>query len=95
MLKVLRLAINNRRNFSLFQLNKLFKQAATNQFLVHNNNLDTGESVNSIKMSKAETNGSLETTTSSKPTTAQTQNLDGMVKFLELLGKLKVSQMMQ
>lgn len=99
MLKVLRLAINNQRNFSLFQLNKLFKQAASQQILVHNNsnnpnhsssssNCEPGEVVNNnLKMSTVETNGS-----TSSPQTSQTQNLDGMVKFLELLGKLKVSE---
>lgn len=91
MLKVLRLAINNRRNFSLFQLNKLFKQAASQQILVHNHNSnsissESGDLVNNLKMSTAETNGS-----TSSPQTSRTQNLDGMVKFLELLGKLKVS----
>lgn len=109
MLKVLRLAINNRRNFSLFQLNKLFKQAASqHRILAHSQNTsssssnsnhntnnscsrcESSEPVNNSKMSATETNGS---TSSSPQTTAPTQNLDGMVKFLELLGKLKVSAM--
>lgn len=85
MLKVLRLTTDNLRNFSLFQLNKLFKQAATNQIV---KNTDQIESLHSATMSTAETNGSSET----KPSTEQQQpqNLDGIIKFLELLGNLKV-----
>lgn len=83
MLKVLRLTTNNLRNFSLFQFTKLFKQAATNRIL-HSTEIE-----NVTTMSTAETNGSTVKTTASA--TAQTQNLDGIVKFLELLGNLKVS----
>lgn len=86
MLKVLRLTTNNRRNFSLFQLNKLFKQAATNRIFQNTEPTDTD---NATIMSTAETNGSPNKMTSAAP---QTQNLDGIVKFLELLGNLKVSK---
>lgn len=86
MLKVLRLVTNNRRNFSLFQLNKLFKQAATNRNILHST--EAADTANTT-MSNAETNGSSDT---KPPTTAPTQNLDGIVQFLELLGKLKVSR---
>lgn len=86
MLKVLRLTTNNLRNFSLFQLNKLFKQAATNRIFHNTEPTDTD---NAAIMSTAETNGSPNKLTSAAP---QTQNLDGMVKFLELLGNLKVSK---
>lgn len=89
MLKVLRLVTNNRRNFSLFQLNKLFKQAATHQRILHST--EPGETV-STTMSTPETNGTSPQTI--PPTsTPQTQNLDGIVKFLELLGNLKVSEL--
>ncbi|XP_031623139.1 HD domain-containing protein 2 [Contarinia nasturtii] len=81
MLKVLRLTTDNLRNFSLFQFTKLFKQAAANQIL-HNTEIE-----NATTMSAAETNGSSVKTTA--PATAKTQNLDGIVKFLELLGNLK------
>lgn len=93
MLKVLRLTTDNLRNFSLFQLNKLFKQAATNRIVT---NIEPSEPPKSATMSTAETNGSLETTASASASTAtsehRTQNLDGIVKFLELLGNLKVRQ---
>lgn len=84
MLKVLRLTTNNLRNFSLFQFNKLFKQAVTDRIF---HNTETNELKHAI-MSNAETNGSSETMASP---VAQTQNLGGIVKFLELLGNLKVS----
>lgn len=87
MLKVLRLVTNNRRNFSLFQLNKLFKQAAINRNTLHNTENTVAETANT--MSTAKINGTSEPQPPS--TTEQTQNLNGTVKFLELLGKLKVS----
>ena len=92
MLKVLRLTTNNLRNFSLFQLNKLFKQAATNRIL---HNSDTNDTDNVATMSNAETNGSPETNGSTPTKRPQTQNLDGIVKFLELLGNLKVSNLLR
>lgn len=88
MLKVLRLVTNNRRNFSLFQLNKLFKQAATSRNILHTT--EAAETPNTTMSNNAETNGSSDT---QPPTAAKSQNLDGIVKFLELLGKLKVSRL--
>lgn len=86
MLKFLRLTINNhRRHFSLFQLNKLFKQAATNRIIQNTEAVIT--ETERATMSTAETNGSR-----TENHTPQTQNLDGIVKFLELLGNLKVSK---
>lgn len=78
MLKIFRLTTHNLQNFSLFQLSKLF--AANKSNILHTKQTAT---VNST-MAQPKTNGDL--------STAQTQNVEGMIKFLELLGNLKVSK---
>lgn len=79
MLKILRLTRTNRRYFSLFQFNKLLKANESS----HSHTKQT--KVFNSKMSSTETNGE------SASATSTTQNLDGIVKFLELVGNLKVS----
>lgn len=82
MLKILRLTTDNLRNFSLFQLSKLLSKT---------NILPINETIaDKSTMSKTEI---IENSPNSQTPSTQstTKNLDGIVKFLELLGNLKVS----
>lgn len=82
MLKILRLTTDNLQNFSLFQFGKLLSKAN----ILHINATESNQST----MSKTDLID--DSTTTEKPVAqATTQNLDGIVKFLELLGNLKVS----
>lgn len=83
MLKILRLTSDNLRNFSLFQFSKLLNKSNVQHISANETKKST--------MSKTENIDDI--ATKQTPVTQTTkQNLDGMVKFFELLGNLKVSE---
>lgn len=83
MLKILRLTSDNLRTFSLFQFSKLLSKSNVQHISANETN----------KLTMSKTDSIDDTATKQTPVTQTTkQNLNGMVKFFELLGNLKVSE---
>lgn len=83
MLKILRLTSDNLRNFSLFQFSKLLNKS----------NVQHISANETFKSTMSKTDDIDDTPTKQTPITQTTKpNLNGMVKFFELLGNLKVSE---